>query len=284
MPELPYSIGIIGVGTIGSAIAQGLCRSGLDGTSIVLSHRSSVRSAALAAKYAGSVWVANSNQQVLDRCSCVILAVLPSQAVAVLSALAFREDQKVISLIAGSSLNLSRLGGLIAPATDCTRVSALPAVASRRGASIGVPPGKPHVDAIFGILGSYLAAKDEAQFNTLTCIMSFMGDFYKRQLAMQQWLVSRGIAAADAAAVVSGAMETFIAGSAGAGPDTFAALVTEQTAGGINEMVWKQQDADGVYEALNYSLDCIYQRKTTGVVDAQLEPAARRHDRMKARL
>merc|ERR1711972_263909 len=87
-----------------------------------------------------------------------------------------------------------------------------------------------------------------------------MGDFYKRQLTIQQWVTSHGVDTDKAAAYIGALFATFAADSAKAGPGTFEEKVAEQTPGGTNEMVWKEQEAAGVYAAMNRSLDAVYHR------------------------
>ena len=91
---------------------------------------------------------------------------------------------------------------------------------------------------------------------------TWMGDFYKRQLTIQQWMVDKGIAPEKAAPYIGAVFASIAADSMDAGPSTFAEKVQEQTPGGLNEMVWKQQEAAGVYIAVNKSLDAVYNRHT----------------------
>merc|ERR1712228_377034 len=86
----------------------------------------------------------------------------------------------------------------------------------------------------------------------------------KRQLTIQQWLTQSGVEASTAAAYVGAAFATFAADSEEADPNTFSKLVSEQTPGGLNEMVWKQQETDGVYAAVGQSLDAVYRRNNNG--------------------
>ena len=43
-------------------------------------------------------------------------------------------------------------------------------------------------------------------------------------------------------------------------------LVHAQTPGGLNEMVWKEQETAGVYVAMNKSLDAVYARNSNGTI------------------
>lgn len=272
---LPATIGVVGVGTIASAVVRGLCSPG--GPSpppkFVLSPRGAAKAAALAQEFPASVRVAGSNQEVVDAVDCVIVAVLPKQAEDVLTSLTFREGQQVLSLIA--IVKLARLKEIVAPATECAIGVPLPAVAQRRGATLLIP-SRPFARNIFNILGSCVVAEDEAHFKRMQCITALMGDLYKRQLTAQEWLESHGVPRPDAAAWVGASFATMAADSSRPGPDTFERLVAEQTPGGLNEMTWRGQEEDGNYKAIKYSLDAVHHRLITGTVDPELVPAAKR--------
>jgi len=271
---IPKTLGLIGVGTIGSAVVRGLLSlSGPARTKFVISPRNAAKAAALAAEFPELVRVAASNQEVVDSVECVMVAVLPKQAEDVLRDLKFREGQLVLSLV--PTVILARLRELIAPARDCAVGVPLPAVARRQGATLLIPP-LPFAKAIFNSLGTCIAVEDEAQFKRLQCVTALMGDFYKRQLTTQQWLESHNVASSQAAAWVGAIFATMAADCAAPGPSTFASLVAEQTPGGLNEMIWRGQEEDGAYEALGHSLNSAHLRFTTGTVDPELAPAAKR--------
>lgn len=273
-PSFPERIGVVGVGTIGAAVVRGLCsRPMQDPPSIVLSPRGAAKAAKLAADFPSMVTVAASNQEVVDKSDCIIVSVLPKQAEDVLRALEFRPEQKILSLIA--TVDLERLSEFTAPAKERAIAVPLPAVAKGCGATLLVPP-KDYAKAIFEPLGSCVAVEDFAQFRRMQCITGLMGDFYKRQLTAQSWLSEHGVAASQAASWVGAIFATMAADSARPGPRTFEALVAEQTPGGLNEMVWRDQDADCSYEALAHSLDAVHHRLSTGSIDEEQKPAAKR--------
>lgn len=269
---MPETIGVVGVGTMSSAMVRGLCAAGAT-AKFVLSPRNAAKSAKLHAELPETVRVAKNNQEVVDSCQCVILAVLPKQADAVLSELTFRKGQQILSVIA--TVGLERLRNLAAPATDCVVCVPLPAVAKRQGATIALPE-RPFAKAICSALGDYVPVENEVQFKLLQTITALMGDFYKRQLTAQQWLESKGMPKEQSAAWIGAVFKAMATDSAVAGPDTLQHLVGEQTPGGFNEMVWRDQEADGAYQALLHSLDSAHHRYCTGQVDAELAPVRKR--------
>ena len=121
-------LGVIGVGTIASAIVSGLCW-GDEPHDVLLSPRNPKMSAALAASCPG-VRVAESNEALARESPVVLLSLRPSDA-GVLRGLPFRKDASVISVMAGTSL--SELGEIVGPVKDIARAIPLPSVAGRRG-------------------------------------------------------------------------------------------------------------------------------------------------------
>jgi len=275
--QVPRNIGLIGVGTIGSAVVRGLCSEGGPAPAFVLSPRGAAKAAALQSEFPDLVRIAADNQEVVNSTDCVILAVLGPQTEELCKGLQFRTGQLVVSLV--NAFPLARLRELVSPAGECAIAVPLPAVARRQGSTL-LMPLHPTAQAIFDCLGTCVAVEDEAKFKRMLCITALMGDFYRRQLAAQQWLVSHGVSDAEAAAHVGASYATFVADSAKAGAHTLQELVAEQTPGGLNEMVWKGQEADGIYEAICDSLDGVHHRLITGQKDAELTPAAGRKRRL----
>lgn len=277
---LPASIGLVGVGTIGSAVIRGLCSPGQGAPSkiprVVVSPRGAEKAAALKAELPDHVTIAGSNQEVVDSVDCVIVAVLVKQAEEVMKSLKFREGQKVLSIMAG--VMPSKLQELAAATIDCASAIPLPAVAKRGGTSL-LTPSKPWAKAIFEVCGGCVAVDEDAQFKRMLCVTGLMGDFYKRQLTIQGWLASHGVPEAEASAWTGATFATFAADSAQAEADTFHKLVEEQTPGGLNEMVWRSQEDDKSYQSLLYQLDAMHHRIIKGAADPDLPslaPAAKR--------
>lgn len=259
--SLPKSIGIVGVGTIGSALARGILSSPPGHLpfvpKFVLYDKDATKTQQLKRAFPDSVTVAADDQGVLEGADCIVLALPGSVAVEVIQSLSFRTGQSVISLIA--AVNITQLQHLLGPGVDSTVAVPLPAIATRQGATLGYP-AKQYAEAVFGALGSYIAAPNEAQFKAMGVAGTLMGDFYMRQLTVQQWMVSNNVDVDKAAAFIGAIFSTIAADSSQAGPNTFAEKVAEQTPGGLNEMVWKEQAAAGVYSAVNKSLDSVYHR------------------------
>ena len=105
-------IGVIGCGTIASAVVHGIAG---DGHRITVSERSENHAKTLADAYA-NVQVAD-NQSVLDASDVIFLALMSEVAPEVLGSLRFRDSQQVITFMAGATLQ--QVGAMVEPARAC---------------------------------------------------------------------------------------------------------------------------------------------------------------------
>ena len=175
------TLGFLGTGTITSAMVTGLERSG---DAIVLSPRNAAIAADLAHRFS-RVSVAGSNQEVLDRSDTVVVAVRPQIVQEVLSALRFRPDHAVISLVSG--LPVRRISALIAPASRIARAVPLPAAAKRRSPT-AIYPDDPETVALFGLLGAAFAVETEDRFDALCTATATMATYFAFAGASSSWL------------------------------------------------------------------------------------------------
>jgi len=135
--ERLMQLGFIGTGEITSSIVTGLNSSGVTAHTIWLSPRNSAIANGLVNRFRG-ISVASCNQEVLDHCDTIVIAVRPSAARDVLAELRFRPDHQVISLV--SALSLRSLSELAAPAVRIARAVPLPSTAKRLSPTAIYPP------------------------------------------------------------------------------------------------------------------------------------------------
>ncbi|CAK9018150.1 4-dihydroxylase TPA1 (Termination and polyadenylation protein 1) (uS12 prolyl 3 [Durusdinium trenchii] len=274
-------LGVIGVGTIASAAIKGLCNPELPKDlglrQIVLSPRNALKAQELQESFPALVRVAESNQEVVQCSDWILLSVLPKQALAVLSELEFRKGQEVISMMAGISLSQLRQH---CQATVSVAIP-YPAIAHRHGAALLLQPGKAAL-AIFQTLGRCVTVEDEGNFRQLMGVSGLMGNFYKQQLTVQQWLTTHGISGDTAAAWTTASFAAWAEDSGGAAEATLARLLAEQTPGGLNEKVWQLLDEDGANQALTHAMACVHWRLQDGHFDPDLAPARQRLRRQRS--
>jgi pyrroline-5-carboxylate reductase len=252
-------LGFIGTGTITSAIVTGLRAVGKDPRPIVLSPRGAGVAAALAARFE-NVSVAASNQDVVDECETIVMAVRPQIAQEVLAGLRFPAGTNVISVISG--LPVRRLAELTAPATRLSRAVPLPSAA--RGMSpTAIYPRDPEVVELFGRVGAAIAVDEEERFDALCVITATMAAYFAFAGASATWLARQGVDPQQArdyvAHIYMGLAQTTI----GAPGRSFAELAADHaTRGGTNEQVLGYLKQHGVFDRFDEALDAILRRVT----------------------
>jgi len=267
-------LGFLGVGTMNSAIIRGLCRPSEAapgepaGTRWVefplyLSPRGAAKASDLARELGPSlVTVCSSNEALLEAADVVVLGLTPPVTREVVPRLRFRREQLVLSLVSTvTSSQLEALAGL--PAGTARKAVPLPPVAKHRGVAIVCPPD-PFVSGLFRELGTVVEVQAEEQLQALLAATSSMGPFYQQVLTLQRWLAEHGVSDAEAAAF-AGALYGSVAidSAAPSGGADLAALVAEQTPGGLNAEAVQRLTAAGVYESQRAALDAILLRIRT---------------------
>jgi pyrroline-5-carboxylate reductase len=250
------TLGFLGTGTITSAIVTGLSAAPYD---ICLSPRNADVAAALARQFP-RVCVAASNQDALDRCETVVIAVRPQVTEEVLADLRFRGDHRVISLVSGFSVR--RLAGLIAPATHITRAVPLPSVARRRCPTAIYPNDAATVE-LFGFLGAALAVESEDAFDVLCTATATMAAYFAFAATASSWLEHHGIPEMQARDYIA-RLFAGLAQTALESPDrSFPELAADHaTRGGTNEQVVNHLRDGGAFTTYEEALDAILRRVT----------------------
>jgi pyrroline-5-carboxylate reductase len=251
-------LGFLGTGAITSAIVTGLCSAGRK-RSIVVTPRSTEVAAQLAGRYP-QVSIAAGNQELVDECATVVVAVRPQIAEAVLSDLHFREDHTIISLVSGYSVQ--RLSALVAPATRISRAVPLPSAARRRSPTAIYPRDAIAVE-LFTQVGAAFAVDSEHDFDVFCVATATMATYFAFADGTASWLARNGIPAGEAREYVA-RLHAGLADTAVEDPSrTFQALAADHaTRGGINEQVLTQLTAHGTFEKFAECLDGVMRRVT----------------------
>ena len=244
-------VGVIGVGSIASAIVSGLCRRA-DSQNLLLSPRNPQLSRALAAQYPG-VRVAASNEAVARESSLVLLCLRPSHA-GLLRNLPFRKDASIVSVMAG--LSVAALRAIIGPVGSIARAIPLPSVAVGRG----VTPVFPFTDparSLFAGLGTVVEVADESSFNLFSASTATVAAHFAYLGRIGDWLAARGIAPLEARQYVAAMFGELAASLQNPDPD-FQRLGKEHaTPGGINEQFARFMTGRGVWQTVDEGLDQI---------------------------
>jgi len=209
-----------------------------------------------------SVQVGDSNQAVVEQANVVLLCVRPQDASSVVSDLAFRADQVVISVIAG--ISIAALRPLVAPAEVITRAVPLPEVATRTGLT-AIHPDDEVARAIFDPLGGVIAVDEERGFGTLSASTATIAAHLTYLDTISNWLADRGIRQAEATRYVAGVFGSLSGTLLDPRANDFGSLAAEvATPGGFNEQFLAALRRAGTFEAVDRALDEVAHRLEHG--------------------
>lgn len=250
------SIGFIGVGTIGSALVTAILERRQPPTiEVLLSPRSTVRSAALASRFAPAHVMAD-NQAVVDGSDIVFVTVLPDQVVETCSALRFRPDQVVVGVAAGWPP--SRLRAHVAPAESVGQLIPLPMITLGVGPVV-LYPSIPQIERLLADSGTTVVLEREDQVGVLSCASAIMSSFFAFQNAAIDWVADHGLDRGLAATYVTSQLHGLASESIAVDPDCLPSAVAEhETPGGLNEQIRTGLAARGMFAELTAQLEQIY--------------------------
>lgn len=247
--------GLIGVGTIASAIVSGMSDGAESPPRMLLSPRNASRVAELASRYR-NVQVCASNQAVVDGASTLILCLRPQDAPEVLRTLRFSTEQSIISVMAGISIEALR--PLVAPATAIARCIPLPSIAHRDGVTVILPPGGA-AKALFDPLGGTIELESQQVFDAFSAATATVAAHFEYLGTISRWLAARGVSPDDAVRYVA-SMFIGLTPALRRG-ETFEQLAHEHaTLGGSNELFLSHLRRHGVYGLVDGGLDQVSQK------------------------
>lgn len=251
-------VGVIGVGSLGAAVATGLLRE--PGPRIVLSPRGADRAAALAAQ-SERVTVAEDNQGVVDA-SDVVLVCLRQRDAGLIADLTWRPEQVVVSAVGGQSAEELRAG--VAPAARVARCVPLVAVADHAWATPVHPP-LPEVVALLDRIGGAVELTTEEQLDAVITGLGTVAAFFDYLGVVEGYLTDHAVPADDARRMVAQLFVQVVSPMAGGDvPDFDAERRQHATAGGLNEQLVDLLRDAGVPGLTRAGLDELYRRQTQG--------------------
>jgi len=246
-------IGVIGTGTIATATVQGIAA---DGHDILVSTRGRENAHHLCTAFE-NVDTAE-NQAVLDESNVVLLGLMPDVARAVLPGLAFRAQQRVISLMAG--VGLGELSRLVAPAIVEAIAIPFPSIA-QGGAPVMVCPKSQLADDIFGQANHPFFLHDEAALQAFTAAQAVLSPSLKLLELAAGWLAKRTHDAPQAESFMRLLVGSSLLSPPMDQPDVLAKTLSAlNTAGGYNRELREFMLERGMEQALNDGLDQLEKR------------------------
>ena len=250
-------LGFIGTGKIASSVITGICNSKISFKKILVSPRNRNVAQRLKRKFR-KVSIAKNNQEIINACNWVFLAVTPKVGKKIIPNLKFRSNQKVISFIA--TINLAQLKKAIGKKVKIVRAIPLPPISIRKGPVPICPPDK-QVKSFFNKLGTTIEIKNEKSSKNFWATSGMMAPFYEMLKVLSDWLVKRGIKRNEAQKYITSLFVALSEDSVMNSKKDLKYLVKDsQTPRGLNEQAVKQLRKTGFYRSLEKSLNSILKR------------------------
>ena len=182
-------LGFIGTGKITSSVVTGICRSKISFKKIMLSPRNRNIAKMLKRNFR-KVSIAKNNQEIINSCNWIFLAVTPKVGQKIIRNLKFKSGQTIISFI--STMTLPQLKKAIKVKATILRAIPLPPISLRRGPVPLFPPNK-KARNFFNKLGTTVEIRNEKLSKNFWSTSGMMAPFYELLSTMSNWLVKRGV-------------------------------------------------------------------------------------------
>ena len=181
------TVGILGVGRLAEFIMEGVAAS--PGCHrFVLSPGSSGKAEALSRRYGAEV--AGENQGVVDAADLVLVCLPAGSGAQLLSGLTFRQDQAVLSAMAGTGPD--DLAAVVSPAA--ARCTMMPGHANALGIGPSLLyPADERCEAFLGHLGPVHVFEDEHAFDAACVFGAFSGASFTFMRRIISWFEDNGV-------------------------------------------------------------------------------------------
>ena len=251
------NLGFIGTGKITSSVVTGICRSKISFKKIILSPRNRNIAKKLKKKFR-KVSIAKNNQEIVNSCNWVFLAVTPTVGQKIIKNLKFKSSQTIVSFI--STMTLPQLKKAIKVKATIARAVPLPPISLKKGPVPLFPPNK-KIKNFFDKIGTTVEINNEKLSKNFWSTSGMMAPFYELLNTMSNWLVKRGIKRDKAQKYIT---SLFVALSEDAVVNSnkdLKYLVREsQTPRGLNEQGVKELRKYGFYRSTEKTLNSILKR------------------------
>jgi len=250
-------LGFIGTGKITSSVVTGICRSKISFKRILLSPRNRNVAKRLKRQFK-KVSIAKNNQEIVNSCNWIFLAVTPTVGQKIIKNLKFKSSQTIVSFI--STMTLPQLKKAIKVKAKIVRAIPLPPISLRKGPVPMFPPDK-KVKFFFNKLGTTVEISNEKLSKNFWSTSGMMAPFYELLSTMSSWLVRHGVKRDKAQKYIT---SLFVALSEDAvvnsNKDLKYLVKESQTPRGLNEQGVKELRKAGFYRATEKTLNSILKR------------------------
>ena len=250
-------LGFIGTGKITSSVVTGICRSKISFKKIILSPRNRSVARNLKRKFRNVV-IAKNNQEIINSCNWIFLAVTPTVGEKIIKHLKFKSSQTVISFI--STMTLQQLKKAIKVKAKIIRAIPLPPISLKKGPVPIFPPNK-KVKNFFNKLGTTVEIGNEKLSKNFWSTSGMMAPFYELLSTMSNWLVKRGVKREKAQKYITSLFVALSEDAVVNSKKDLKYLVKEsQTPRGLNEQGVKELRKAGFYRSTEKTLNSILKR------------------------
>jgi len=250
-------LGFIGTGKITSSVVTGICRSKISFKKIIISPRNRNIAKKLKRKFR-KVAIAKNNQEIVNSCNWIFLAVTPTVGNSIIKYLKFKSSQTIISFI--STMTLPQLKKVIKVKAKIFRAIPLPPISLRKGPVPVFPPNK-KVKFFFDKLGTTVEISNEKLSKNFWSTSGMMAPFYELLSTMSNWLVKRGVKRDKAQKYITSLFVALAEDAVVNSNKDLKHLVKEsQTPKGLNEQGVKELRKAGFYRATEKTLNSILKR------------------------
>ncbi len=250
-------LGFIGTGKITLSVVTGICTSKISFQKILVSPRNRNIAQKLKKRFR-KVSIGKTNQEIVDKCNWIFLAVTPKVGAKILPKLNFRSNQKIISFI--STINLAQLKKIVKKRAKIVRAIPLPPISLGKG-PVPICPPDIQVKNFFNKIGTTVEIRSEKLSKNFWATSGMMAPFYEILKVLSEWLVKRGIKRNEAQKYITSLFVALSEDSVANSKKHLKYLVSEsQTPGGLNEQGVKELRRSGFYKSLEKSLNSILKR------------------------
>ena len=250
-------LGFIGTGKISSSVITGICKSNISYKKIIISPRNRKIAKNLKNRFK-KIIIAKDNQEIINSCNWIFLAITPSVGEKIIKNLKFKSNQTIISFI--STITLPELKKMIKVKTNIVRAIPLPPISLKKGPVPICPPNK-KVKAFFDKIGTTVQIKNEKLSINFWSTSGMMASYYEILKTMSNWLVKKGIKRQDAQKYITSLFLALSEDAVVNSKKELKYLVREsQTPKGLNEQGLKQMSKKGVYKSVINTLNSIHKR------------------------
>ena len=251
------NLGFIGTGKITSSVVTGICRSKISFKKIILSPRNRNIAKKLKKKFR-KVSIAKNNQEIVNSCNWVFLAVTPTVGQKIIKNLKFKPRQTIVSFI--STMTLPQLKKAIKVKATIVRAVPLPPISLKKGPVPLFPPNK-KIKNFFDKLGTTIEINNEKLSKNFWSTSGMMAPFYELLSTMSNWLVKRGVKRDKAQKYITSLFVALSEDAVVNSKKDLKYLVKEsQTPRGLNEQGVKELRKAGFYRSTEKTLNSILKR------------------------